>query len=434
VSDEQQVIDVERLVEDVRERVARDRSQHVGSGQQLIAPEVHRIELRPETIVSNKRVVGPLITFVRRVVLRVLALPLQDLVNQMNTAVAGVQQAIRHEGEVRQGMIEREAAAREAAQRDYYAVKKRFDGLDTALNALELAQRLGIADEAAARGEALRAEADARERISQRLDEVANAFAGLHVATRLAKLERARREPARATQPAPTTDGGGNGFAGLDYVAFEERFRPEQIVRERQARYVEILQGRRRVVDLGCGRGELLELLEEADVSAYGVDIDPDVIALAGERGVEVLEGDAVAHLRSLDAGAVDAIVASHVVEHLPAAALVELVERATEVLPPDGVLILETPNPESLLAGSVNFHRDPTHERPVHPDTLSFVCELAGFSRVEVMRLAPVPDEDRLPAPAPPDGRLATYLDAVVEQLNELLYGNQDYAVIARP
>ena len=181
--DDQHVIDVESLVEDMRQRVAHERSQGDGTGQELAVPEpappAYLIAVRRETIVSNKRLFGPLITFVRRVMLRILALPLQSLIDQMNTAVAGVHQAVRHEGDVRQALIEREAAAREAAERDFHLVKKRFDGVDTALNALELAHRLAIADEADARTDAMRAEAEAREvvardvaSLSERLDEL----------------------------------------------------------------------------------------------------------------------------------------------------------------------------------------------------------------------------------------------------------------------
>ena len=91
-------------------------------------------------------------------------------------------------------------------------------------------------------------------------------------------------------------------------------------------------------------------------------------------------------------------------------------------------MLILETPNPESLVAGSVNFHRDLTHRRPIHPDTLAFLCESAGFDRVEVRRLSPVDDATMLPDPD--DG---TALSETIKRLNALLYGYQDYAVIAR-
>ena len=95
--------------------------------------------------------------------------------------------------------------------------------------------------------------------------------------------------------------------------------------------------------------------------------------------------------------------------------------------------MILETPNPTSVLGGSVNFHRDPTHVHPIHPDTLAFLCEQAGFEAIEVRPLVPVPPDQRLPGPAPGDGELASHVDAVVEQLNELLYGYLDYALFAR-
>jgi len=95
------------------------------------------------------------------------------------------------------------------------------------------------------------------------------------------------------------------------------------------------------------------------------------------------------------------------------------------------GVLVMETPNPESVVAGSVNFHRDPTHLSPVHPDTLAFLCEMTGFSRVEIRRLSPTPPERMLPTGGG-EGPVAERLDAVVGRLNDLLYGYQDYAVLA--
>ena len=215
--------------------------------------------------------------------------------------------------------------------------------------------------------------------------------------------------------------------APFDYEAFEGRFRPERSVRERLDGYVDLLRDRKRVVDLGCGRGELIELLRREGVAAYGVEIDPDFISMLEEKGIEVVAGDAVSHLAELDAGAVDGITAIHVVEHLPAAAVSSLVALAAEKLAEGGVLVLETPNPESLVAGSINFHRDLTHVRPIHPDTLAFLCESAGFSKVEIRRLSPVPEEERLPVPE------TAGIGAVVERLNDLLYGFQDYAVVAR-
>ena len=151
---------------------------------------------------------------------------------------------------------------------------------------------------------------------------------------------------------------------------------------ERQQAYVEELRSDKPVADLGAGRGELVKLLSDAGVPAYAVEIEPDFVELMRANGLEVFDQDAVAHLRGLDEGQLGGIVASHLVEHLPAAAVSELVSLASEKLAEGGVLILETPNPESLVAGSVNFHRDLTHLRPIHPDTLAFLCESAGFAR----------------------------------------------------
>jgi O-antigen chain-terminating methyltransferase len=220
--------------------------------------------------------------------------------------------------------------------------------------------------------------------------------------------------------------------AGFDYESFEGRFRPEEHVRVHQRGYLDVLGDRTRVVDVGCGRGELVEILGERGVAAYGLELDADFVALAAERGVDVRHGDGIAHLEGLTPGEVDAVVASHVVEHLEPRDVLRLVDAAAAALPEGGVLVLETPNAESLVAGSVNFHRDLSHRRPIHPDTLAFVCESAGFGEVEVRRLSPVPDAELLPMP--PEGAPgAEALSPVVERLNALIYGFQDYAVVAR-
>jgi O-antigen chain-terminating methyltransferase len=260
--------------------------------------------------------------------------------------------------------------------------------------------------------------------MSQRLAALNSRLERLQLEPRLARLERGRRAPS----PAPAVSGDSPQVAApsFDYESFEGRFRPEAAVRKHQRAYVELLRGKKRVVDLGCGRGELIEMLGEEGVPAYGVEIDPDFISHLEEQGIEVVAMDAVAHLAELEPGAVDGIVASHLVEHLAPAALTSLVALAAEKIAEGGILILETPNPESLVAGSVNFHRDLTHVRPIHPDTLSFLCESAGFSQVEIRRLSPVPDEERLPKVG--DEKI----DEVVDRLNGLLYGFQDYAVVA--
>jgi SAM-dependent methyltransferase len=407
-----QIIDVERLVIELKERVARERAAGAYgddlSGIELEVPPPMasrdglaagfdlagggpRVRFRPELGYSSKPIVGPVITLVKKFFIRLLFFVLDDLARQTDTAVTRLESALAAE-----------AGARESAAR----------------HASESVKAETAAREATAR--------DVRV-LSQRADEVADAIEKLQLGPRLARLERQRRAPAAPGATAEPGQAPPPPAVDFDYETFEARFRPEKSVRERQQQYVELLRGKNRVVDLGCGRGELIEMLKAEGVNAYGVEIDPDFVSLLEEKGIEVVAQDAVAHLSELEADSLDGVVGSHLVEHLPPASVTALVALAGEKLATGGLLILETPNPESLVAGSINFHRDLTHVRPIHPDTLAFLAESAGFSNVEIRRLSPVPEEDRLPVPG--DGRL----DAVVRRLNDLLYGFQDYAVVAR-
>jgi SAM-dependent methyltransferase len=416
VAPEKPIIDVELLVKELKERLARERATGAYaddlSGVELQKPlptdeaaslgaaydDAPRVRFRPELGFSSKRVIGRPITLVKQFILRLLFHVFDDLARQTDAALGRIEVALA----VQSGDLQREA--------------RRFDAETERLDAR-------VSSEVGAREVV---QADVRS-LAERVAEVESRFAHLQLETRLARLERARRTapaPAATGADAPATPDAAPSF---DYERFEDRFRPETSVRERQQAYVELMRGHKRVVDLGCGRGELIELLQAEGIPAYGVEIDPDFVALLEEKGVEVVVQDAVAHLEGLEAGAVDGVVGSHLVEHLPPAAVARLVALAADKLAGSGVLILETPNPESLLAGSVNFHRDLTHVRPIHPDTLAFLAESAGFPKVEIRRLSPVPDDERLPSPE--NGVLAN----IVEQLNDLLYGYQDYAVVAR-
>jgi SAM-dependent methyltransferase len=419
------VIDVELLVEELKARLARERAAGAYSddlsgvalqtpadaGEVSAAipgydPDAPRVRFRPELGFSSKRVIGPAITLAKQFLLRLLFFVFDDLARQTDAALGRIEVALA----VQRGDLQREAHRLDATAQLLEAEAERLDPR--------------LTSEARAR-EAVQADVVS---LAHRVADVQDRFDRLQLETRLARIERARRvtpaHPPSRVQGSPAAEIAAPSF---DYERFEDRFRPETSVRERQADYVELLRDHERVVDLGCGRGELIEMLKERGVSAYGVEIDPDFVSLLEEKGIEVVVEDAVAHLEGLEPGDVDGIVASHLVEHLPPTAVVQLVALAAEKLPERGLLILETPNPESLIAGSINFHRDLTHVRPIHPDTLAFLAESAGFSRVEIRRLSPVPDDERLPLSS--DGSM----DDVVRQLNELLYGYQDYAVVAR-
>jgi SAM-dependent methyltransferase len=442
------IIDVERLVDELKERVAREREAGAyaddlssveldvippqGDGLvQLfdLQPGEPRVRFRPELGFSSKPVIGIPITLVKKLILRLIFFVMDDLARQTDSAVTRLEAAVAAEAAARESATTSQESAL-ASQRS--ALASQESALASQESALA-SQR----SELASQKESVQAEIEAREAVaidvrllSQRLDELNQSLERLQLNPRLARLERAVRartapqaaQPEPSEQSVPAAPG-----ASFDYLAFEGRFRPEDSVTERQQAYVDELRNAKRVVDLGAGRGELVSMLKAAGVAAYAVEIEPDFVELMRDNGLEVVDQDAVEHLRGLDDGSLGGIVASHVVEHLPPAALTELVALAADKLDGGGLLILETPNPESLVAGAVNFHRDLTHVRPIHPDTLAFLCESAGFSEVEIRRLSPVPDEERLPTTG--DEKL----DEVVGQLNELLYGYQDYAVVAR-
>lgn len=234
-------------------------------------------------------------------------------------------------------------------------------------------------------------------------------------------------QPTPGPAAAPTND----GAADFDYLGFEDRFRgPEAVIRERLAHHVPRFIGHGPVMDLGCGRGEWLSLLAEAGVEATGVDADLHMARAARDRGLDVTTGDLFTVLADQPPESLGAITAFHVIEHIPLSAQLQLIRLARAALRPGGLLLLETPNPLSLVAGSINFLRDPTHVRPLHPDTLAFMMESEGFASAEIEQLAPVPADARTPrvaAPSPVTGEINRALDAI----DAVLFGFQDVAVI---
>lgn len=221
------------------------------------------------------------------------------------------------------------------------------------------------------------------------------------------------------------------------YLALEERYRgTEAEIAERLAIYLPYLDARTPVLDLGCGRGELLSLLHERGLAARGVDGSEQMVEACQARGLTAERGDLFVALAAVPPASLGAVVSFHVIEHLPADSLDRLVRLAWAALRPGGALILETPSPLALVAGSRNFWIDPTHRRPVHPESLKLSFELAGFGSVERLDLRPFPPEERLPElrleDFPADQReLADRVNRLRDKLDDLLYGAQDYALV---
>ena len=208
------------------------------------------------------------------------------------------------------------------------------------------------------------------------------------------------------------------------YAAFEDEFRGErQEIKDRLAVYLPILKTagiQQGVLDVGCGRGEWLELLRDAGVVASGVDHNRVHVARCREAGLKVEESDALVYLGNLGDGTLKAITSFHLVEHLPFETLIRLLDEFVRVLTRGGLVILETPNPENFMVGSHTFYTDPTHRNPIPSHTLKFLLESRGFSRTEIIRLRPW-DEARIEGDS-----------EIVKRFNEYFYSSPDYAITA--
>jgi SAM-dependent methyltransferase len=253
------------------------------------------------------------------------------------------------------------------------------------------------------------------------------------------RLELVLREARRAFPEPPAEEQRVTLTRELDrlldehYGEFETAFRgSRESVQERQKAYLEdvlALKGLKApILDLGCGRGEWLELLADHDLPAYGIDTNDRFVEENRQRGLDVRHEDALAHLRVLPESSVAAVTAFHLIEHLDVEALFDLVDSALHILRPGGLLILETPNPTNLDVGASTFHIDPTHRKPVHPLWLEFLLTTRGYVDVELRYLNPT-REVQVTVPAV-DGDepelLRTLADAV-------LFGPRDYGALGR-
>jgi len=221
----------------------------------------------------------------------------------------------------------------------------------------------------------------------------------------------------------------GASVKGLDtvrldglYAALEDRFRgTREEIKERFKVYLPYVEPLRDygLVDLGCGRGEWLELLKESGIYARGVEKNLVAIEQCRARGLEVVETDVLAHLQSLPDASAGAITGFHIIEHVSIETLVTLLDEVLRVLRPGGVAIFETPNPENVIVGSNFFYLDPTHKHPLPSELMQFLFDNRGFNPVEVLNLHPW-ETGRVAG----EGELA-------ERFNGLFYGPMDYAVL---
>lgn len=229
---------------------------------------------------------------------------------------------------------------------------------------------------------------------------------------------------AKAPAVAPTID---DSDVSAFYVAFEDACRgTREEIREKMSKWLSYLAAANtscnRVLDIGCGRGEWLQLLGENGYAATGLDINPVMVNSCTEQGLTASLDDALTWLQRQPDASLAAITAFHVIEHVPFELLLRWTTEARRVLQPGGVLIMETPNPENILVGSHTFYHDPTHRNPITPTLLEFLAEYCGYADSELVRLHPYPEEAKV------SGN-----DPLTERVNGHLCGPQDIALVAR-
>ena len=241
--------------------------------------------------------------------------------------------------------------------------------------------------------------------------------------------------PSGQPNPTPTPPMFPSGIrreSEFDYFRFEEHYRgDEALIANRHKEYLEFFRGRENVVDIGCGRGEFLELLRENGISAKGVELGTDQYLLCREKALEVAQQDLFSYLESLPDESLGGLFSAQVIEHLTASDQLRLVSLAYRKTRPGSPVVFETINAQCVFAVMRNFFIDPTHIRPVHPETLKFAMESANFHDVE-LRFSSAMTERQIPSlKLNGDTPQLAEFNRAMEGLNELIYGFMDYAAI---
>ena len=275
----------------------------------------------------------------------------------------------------------------------------------------------------------------------RRLEEIRDTLSTIQQRTSMLQREVERLGTggvAAAAGPAPAA-APLDHYRGYKYVGFEDRFRGSQPeVRHRQAIYVDDFRGASDVLDVGCGRGEFLELLREAGITARGIDLNRAMVEVCRARGLAAEEHDALAYLESLPDGSLGGLFAAQVVEHLTAGYLLRFLDTAYLKLRPGARLVIETINPTCWTAFFDSYIRDLTHVHPVHPDTLRYMMSASGFQPAEIRYTSPYPESQKLQLTSLPEHadadlhRIVDVYNASIARLNSLMFSYLDYAAIS--
>jgi SAM-dependent methyltransferase len=212
------------------------------------------------------------------------------------------------------------------------------------------------------------------------------------------------------------------------FAAFDEQFRGTRTnIKEQLRMYLTPLKEAKigmsanPIVDLGCGRGEWLELLQEEGLQGKGVERNRVLVEECCQAGLDVVESDILTYLYALPNSSIGGVTGFHIIEHLPFDVLLDLFDETVRVLQPGGVAIFETPNPQNVLVSTLEFYNDPTHRTPLPSTLLKFIAEVKGLQRIKLLQLHPFPEAHKVQEAG---------LE-IAKRFNELFYGPQDYALV---
>ncbi len=216
------------------------------------------------------------------------------------------------------------------------------------------------------------------------------------------------------------------------YAGFENRYRgSEEEVRKQQENYLPYFAPGKKVLDLGCGRGEFISLLNQNGVEAEGIDLNDQMVEICRNKGLNCRKADILEVLSAHKDNSLGGIFSSQVVEHLAPAYLKRMIELAYLKLASDSCIVLETINPASVFSLVEVYFLDLSHQQPVHPQALKFLLEISGFEEVEITYASPLEEERLETLPSADD--VATILNRNFDKLNRLLYASTNYAAIGK-
>lgn len=258
----------------------------------------------------------------------------------------------------------------------------------------------------------------------------------LVVGERLRRIERTlknqRKMNNELTKSMPSKSEQDDRKIDIDYFMFEQIYRgSREEIKKKQSRYLKYFEDKENILDIGCGRGEFVELLmEQGKTGVKGIDINEDMVLYCQENGLPVELAEGLEYLKNVNKAEFDGIFAAQVIEHLEPHEIVQLIRLSYERLKKNGVLIIETINPQCLSAVVDGFYIDLTHKTPIHPLTLKFILETEGFRNIEVSYFSNM--KEKFPAIRSSSIDNLEEVNEAINRLNNLLFGQREYAIIA--